>query len=198
MFDDPVLAAVAPRVRPDRRRASGRPSALARFSDRHSALDLGPAEGEVGPDACRPLRADGGAGGAAMLPRLADSIDGPAGRRGRRPGVAAARRGLAGPLRALGHRLPPGAGLVERRCSPDGSATAPRRRPSPDGTPAGWHRSSSAPGRPRRRSPSSPAGRASLRSSSPVRRSRWPARSDHSGSLPRAPCGGALKERAGR
>ncbi len=48
-FADPVLAAVAPRIRPEPTEGSGQPSALARFTDRHSALDLGPAEGEVGP-----------------------------------------------------------------------------------------------------------------------------------------------------
>ncbi len=48
-FADPVVAAVAPRVRPEPGGAPGRPSVLARFSDLHSALDLGPAEGEVGP-----------------------------------------------------------------------------------------------------------------------------------------------------
>lgn len=51
-FADPVLAAVAPRIRPEQTEGTegtGRPSALARFTDRHSALDLGAAEGEVGP-----------------------------------------------------------------------------------------------------------------------------------------------------
>ncbi len=48
-FADPVLAAVAPRIRPEPTEGSGRPSVLARFTDRHSALDLGAAEGEVGP-----------------------------------------------------------------------------------------------------------------------------------------------------
>ena len=48
-FADPVLAAVAPRIRPEPTEGPGRPSVLARFTDRHSALDLGAAEGEVGP-----------------------------------------------------------------------------------------------------------------------------------------------------
>ncbi len=49
MFDDPCLGAVAPRVQPD---PSGRPvdgSGLSRFSEAHSALDMGPLESEVGP-----------------------------------------------------------------------------------------------------------------------------------------------------
>jgi len=48
-FADPVLAAVAPRIRPEPTEGSARPSALDRFTDRHSALDLGATEGEVGP-----------------------------------------------------------------------------------------------------------------------------------------------------
>jgi len=49
-FADPVLAAVAPRIRPEPTEGSARPGALARFTDRHSALDLGAIESEVGPE----------------------------------------------------------------------------------------------------------------------------------------------------
>jgi mycofactocin system glycosyltransferase len=49
LFADPAIAAVAPRVRPDPGDAD-RPPAIDRFSSAHSPLDLGPDEGEVGPD----------------------------------------------------------------------------------------------------------------------------------------------------
>lgn len=49
-FDDPDLAAVAPRVRPYRRGRATRASWLDRYSASRSALDLGADEGEVGPD----------------------------------------------------------------------------------------------------------------------------------------------------
>jgi len=50
LFDDPGIAAVAPRVRPrPSERTLGR-STLARFSDGRSPLDLGPDPSEVGPD----------------------------------------------------------------------------------------------------------------------------------------------------
>ncbi len=49
-FDDPAVAAVAPRVRPDRSgRGSNRPT-LNGFADGHSALDMGDAPSEVAPD----------------------------------------------------------------------------------------------------------------------------------------------------
>jgi mycofactocin system glycosyltransferase len=50
MFEDPLVGAVAPRVRPD---GTGRPlrtSALARFSEARSSLDMGPDRSEVGPE----------------------------------------------------------------------------------------------------------------------------------------------------
>jgi mycofactocin glycosyltransferase len=50
LFDDPDVGAVAPRVRPDPSEPPKGTSALARFSDSHSALDMGPAPGEVGPE----------------------------------------------------------------------------------------------------------------------------------------------------
>ncbi len=49
LFADPDVAAVAPRVRPEDG-DPGPPSAIDRFSAAHSPLDLGPDEGEVGPD----------------------------------------------------------------------------------------------------------------------------------------------------
>jgi mycofactocin glycosyltransferase len=50
LFDDPDIGAVAPRVRPDRSEPPIAASALARFSDAHSALDMGAVPGEVGPE----------------------------------------------------------------------------------------------------------------------------------------------------
>ena len=50
MFDDPVLGAVAPRIRPRAARPSAHRSVLDRYADSRSALDMGPEPGEVGPD----------------------------------------------------------------------------------------------------------------------------------------------------
>jgi mycofactocin system glycosyltransferase len=50
LFDDPDIGAVAPRVRPDRSEPPSPTSVLARFSEDHSALDMGPVPGEVGPE----------------------------------------------------------------------------------------------------------------------------------------------------
>ena len=54
MFDDPAVGAVAPRVRPEGHDPGGsdRPSLLARFSQSHSSLDMGPEPSGVGPG-CR-------------------------------------------------------------------------------------------------------------------------------------------------
>ena len=56
LFDDPAVGAVAPRVRPERPGPDpdqrDRPSLLARFSDNHSSLDMGPEPSRVGPG-CR-------------------------------------------------------------------------------------------------------------------------------------------------
>jgi mycofactocin glycosyltransferase len=49
-FDDPAVAAVAPRVRPAPPPAGSRVRVVDRFGSSHSPLDLGPDEGEVGPD----------------------------------------------------------------------------------------------------------------------------------------------------
>ncbi len=49
MFDDPDLGAVAPRVRPGGSDRLAARAVLARFADAHSALDMGPEPGEVGP-----------------------------------------------------------------------------------------------------------------------------------------------------
>ncbi|MGO8874067.1 MAG: mycofactocin biosynthesis glycosyltransferase MftF [Acidimicrobiales bacterium] len=49
LFDDPSIAAVAPRVRPDRSLRDRPRSVLSRFADAHSPLDMGPEDGEVGP-----------------------------------------------------------------------------------------------------------------------------------------------------
>jgi mycofactocin system glycosyltransferase len=52
LFDDPDLGAAAPRIRPSPA-TGGRPSRsslLARFTDSHSSLDMGPDPEEVGPD----------------------------------------------------------------------------------------------------------------------------------------------------
>ena len=49
LFEDPTIGAVAPRVRPARSDAGGRPRVIDRFSGSHSPLDLGPDAGEVGP-----------------------------------------------------------------------------------------------------------------------------------------------------
>ena len=49
VFADPAYGAVAPRVRPSDVGSPGR-RALARFGDAHSPLDLGPDEGDVGPE----------------------------------------------------------------------------------------------------------------------------------------------------
>jgi mycofactocin system glycosyltransferase len=50
LFDDPDIAAVAPRVRPRRSGPTPGRSTLARFSEGRSPLDLGPDPSEVGPD----------------------------------------------------------------------------------------------------------------------------------------------------
>ena len=50
LFDDPEIAAVAPRVVPDRSVRAHPRSVLARFAAAHSPLAMGPDEGEVGPD----------------------------------------------------------------------------------------------------------------------------------------------------
>ena len=50
LFDDPEVVAVAPRVRPEPSMGGARCSVLARFSSARSALDMGPDEGEGGPD----------------------------------------------------------------------------------------------------------------------------------------------------
>ncbi len=50
MFDDPDLGAIAPRVRPDHSGGKAARRVLTRFADAHSALDMGPEPGEVGPD----------------------------------------------------------------------------------------------------------------------------------------------------
>ncbi len=50
LFDDPDIAAVAPRVRPQPSGPTLGRSALARFSGARSPLDLGPVPSEVGPD----------------------------------------------------------------------------------------------------------------------------------------------------
>jgi len=49
LFADADVAAVAPRIRPEGGEPR-RPTAIDRFSRAHSPLDLGPDEGEVGPD----------------------------------------------------------------------------------------------------------------------------------------------------
>jgi mycofactocin system glycosyltransferase len=73
MFDDPDLGAVAPRVRPDQAGRPDRPSALSRFSDARSALDMGPDRSEVGPD--RPVRYVPTAALVARRAALADGFD---------------------------------------------------------------------------------------------------------------------------
>jgi mycofactocin system glycosyltransferase len=50
LFDDPSIGAVAPRVRPAGAPHPHRSRAVDRYADARSALDLGPDEGEVGPD----------------------------------------------------------------------------------------------------------------------------------------------------
>ncbi len=50
LFEDPGIAAVAPRIRPRRTSAGPRSSSVARYSDARSALDLGDRPSEVGPD----------------------------------------------------------------------------------------------------------------------------------------------------
>ncbi len=50
LFDDPSIAAVAPRVRPEHWSAGLDRRGIARYSDARSPLDLGPDQGEVGPD----------------------------------------------------------------------------------------------------------------------------------------------------
>jgi mycofactocin system glycosyltransferase len=50
-FDDPLVAAVAPRVRPDPPAAGGGGTALAKYTDGRSSLDMGPEPSQVGPDA---------------------------------------------------------------------------------------------------------------------------------------------------
>ncbi|MGD0882993.1 MAG: mycofactocin biosynthesis glycosyltransferase MftF [Acidimicrobiales bacterium] len=49
LFDDPGIAAVAPRVRPPAPSVGGGTRAIDRFARAHSPLDLGPDESEVGP-----------------------------------------------------------------------------------------------------------------------------------------------------
>jgi mycofactocin system glycosyltransferase len=53
-FADPVLGAVAPRIRPDPPTSGTRSTALARYSAARSALDMGSDESDVGP--LRPVR----------------------------------------------------------------------------------------------------------------------------------------------
>ncbi len=48
-FDDPLVAAVAPRIRPDPEPAGA--TVRARYADARSALDMGPEPSQVGPDA---------------------------------------------------------------------------------------------------------------------------------------------------
>jgi mycofactocin system glycosyltransferase len=50
MFEDPLVGAVAPRVRPDGTGRTVGTSALARFSEARSSLDMGPERSEVGRD----------------------------------------------------------------------------------------------------------------------------------------------------
>ena len=50
LFDDPSIGAVAPRVRPAGAPHPHRARVVDRYGDARSALDLGPDEGEVGPD----------------------------------------------------------------------------------------------------------------------------------------------------
>jgi mycofactocin system glycosyltransferase len=49
LFDDPGIAAVAPRIRPERRAGGHGHRALTRYAEARSALDMGPDESEVGP-----------------------------------------------------------------------------------------------------------------------------------------------------
>lgn len=48
LFDDPAIAAVAPRIRPERRASGHGHRALTGYTDARSALDMGPDESEVG------------------------------------------------------------------------------------------------------------------------------------------------------
>ncbi len=66
LFADPKLAAVAPRVRPRPGTRGARRTALARYSEGRSALDMGSERGEVGPG-----RAVAYVPSAALLARLA-------------------------------------------------------------------------------------------------------------------------------
>jgi mycofactocin glycosyltransferase len=70
-FDDPTIGAVAPRIRPA---PDGRSSsALGRFADRHSDLDLGDRDAAVGPD--RPVRYVPAAALVVRRAALADAFD---------------------------------------------------------------------------------------------------------------------------
>jgi mycofactocin system glycosyltransferase len=72
LFDDPAIGAVAPRIRPvggDQ----GRSSVLARFADRHSDLDMGGRESEVGPQ--RPVRYVPAAALVVRRSALSDAFD---------------------------------------------------------------------------------------------------------------------------
>ncbi len=143
-FDDPAGGRGRP---PDPPRPSDGAGSTVRasFADAHSALDMGPEASQVGPGRGGPLPARRGpgrsAGGRDLRLRCR-----PPGRRGRRPGLAPARSGLAGPVRPVGHGPAPRAGLVAAIDWAVGSATEPRRERCRGGTPARSPRSSSVPG----------------------------------------------------
>ena len=138
---DPAVAAAAPRIVP----LPAGPGWAGRYTAASSCLDLGDQPARVAPGhrvAYVPT--------AALVVRRAALLGaGPAGRgvrpgaalgRGRRPDLAAARRGLADPLRARGA----GAATTNRPagpgCWPAGSGTARRPGRSAGGTPAPWRR----------------------------------------------------------
>ena len=108
MFDDPDLGAIAPRVRPDRSGADGRPARADTVCGGALRPGHGTGAGRGRPGQGGPLRAHRGPGGPAggaghgLRPRAP-------GGRGRGPGVAPRRPRLARPVRAGGDRVPRGA-----------------------------------------------------------------------------------------
>ena len=118
-----------------------------RFGLAHSPLDLGPDEGEVGPDravryvptAALVVRRSAleEAGGFDPTLRVGEDVD---------LVWRLVEAGLADPLRPVGRGLPSGTRSVVATSWPAASATAPRPHPWPSGIPGASPRSSSGPG----------------------------------------------------
>ena len=134
-FDDPLVAAVAPRIVPVAGRPPPRPSPATRRPAHRSTWGRPRTGAPHEPDPLRPERRHRGPPGGAPANELFDPA--PARRRGRRPGLAAGRGRMGCPLRAqrstVPHEGPASAGRGCGRHAFYGTTAGPLARRHPGG-----------------------------------------------------------------